>query len=152
MSTLPSDYEGNSLPPDEGGEDPLHQEDENEVWDLDILRSRHDARARAVQVLYAIEIGEQGLGEALDDLVRGGEQKYIEFARKLVQLAHSRRDELDRTIEEKARHWKLNRIAVLDRLILRMAMSELLYVKDVPPKVTINEAIEIGKHFSTDQS
>ena len=62
------------------------------------------------------------------------------------------RAEIDKLIKSKVMHWESDRIAVIDRMILRIGIAELLYFPDIPPKVTINEAIEIGKIFSTANS
>lgn len=114
--------------------------------------SRHDARVCALQVLYAVEVGEQHPRKACNELLVEGEQKYLDFARRLVLLSTKEKETLDAMIQKKTLHWELNRIALMDRLILRLALSELLNVSDVPPKVSINEAIELAKEFSTDQS
>ncbi len=114
--------------------------------------SRHEARARALQVLYAVEVAGHEPRTGFDDLVPGGEERYLEFGRNQVVLAAQHKERLQGLIQSKAEKWDLERIALLDRLILRLALCELFYLKDVPPKVTINEAIELAKEFSTDQS
>ncbi len=114
--------------------------------------SRHEARERALQVLYAVEIGKHEPRQAFDELVIGGEQRYLDFGRNQVVLAVQHKQELLEMIRTKAERWDLERIALLDQLILRLALCELFYLKDVPPKVSINEAIELAKEYSTDQS
>lgn len=114
--------------------------------------NRHEAREIALQVLYAIEIGEHDPSYAFRDLVEGGEPKQVEFARRLVKLSHQYRNRMDELIAKKSERWDLNRMALVDHLVLRLALVELFNVEDVPPKVTINEAIEVSKAFSTDQS
>ena len=76
----------------------------------------------------------------------------IEFVRDLVTLSLSLREEVDKYIISVAENWELDRIAMLDRIILEMSCVELLKFPTIPPKVTINEAIEIGKSYSTDKS
>lgn len=115
-------------------------------------KTRKDARMVALQVLYAIEINETDPEEAFQALVVGGERRHREFARALVHATHRNRQRMDSLIEGKSKRWNLDRMAVIDHLILRMALVELFQISDVPPKVTINEAIELGKDFSTDQS
>ena len=61
-------------------------------------------------------------------------------------------EELDRLIEQYSENWRLDRIDVIDRNILRMALFELLYCEDIPPKVTINEAIDLGKRYGSEDS
>ena len=75
-----------------------------------------------------------------------------EFALRLVSGTKDLRPELDVTLARVARNWDLRRMATIDRNLLRMAIFELLYCDDIPPKVSINEAIELGKKYSTANS
>jgi N utilization substance protein B len=65
-------------------------------------------------------------------------------------LAHCQ--EIDRLIEQYSEHWRLGRMAPIDRTILRIAIFELLYCEEIPPKVTLNEAVDLGKQFGSDAS
>jgi len=76
----------------------------------------------------------------------------VEFVRELVSLTLAMRNEVDAYIISVAENWQIDRIALLDRIIIEMACVELLKFPTIPPKVTINEAIEIGKNYSTDKS
>jgi N utilization substance protein B len=116
------------------------------------IHNRRDARRTALQVIYAVELSERDPEQVFDDLVQGGQERQVAFARELVRTTARHRGKLDEQIAAKSHRWDLNRMALLDRLLLRMALAELFYLEDVPPKVTINEAIEISKEFSTDQS
>lgn len=120
--------------------------------DIRGAQSRHDAREVALQVLYAVELAGHDPGAAFDELVQGGDKRHRDFARKLVMLTFRHKKRMDDLIASKSQRWDLNRMALLDHLLLRLALVELFYVDDVPPKVTINEAIEVAKGFSTDQS
>ena len=80
----------------------------------------------------------------------GGEAD--EFLRRLVLGVLEHCEELDRLIERYSENWRLDRIDVIDRNILRMALFELLYCEDIPPKVTINEAIDLGKRYGSEDS
>lgn len=135
------------------------------------MRRRTRAREAAVQFLYQIDLRE---GEAtgglaavasdswkaeleafLADAIRDGllpDEDSRDFARRLVEGTSSRCGEIDTLLRSVARNWDLRRMAVVDRNVLRMAVYELLHCTDIPPKVTINEAIEIGKKFSTANS
>ncbi len=62
------------------------------------------------------------------------------------------REKIDRLIEERSEHWRLDRMTIIDRNILRIAIFELLYCSEVPPKVTLNEAIDLGKRFGSEES
>jgi transcription antitermination protein NusB len=70
-----------------------------------------------------------------------------EFARILVNAASSNREKIDETLTGISRTWRLDRMARVDRNILRLAVAEMLYLPDIPARVTINEAIELGKRF-----
>ncbi len=74
------------------------------------------------------------------------------FASDIIEGTLSTLDEIDSVIKKAAEHWVLQRMAAVDRNILRFAVYELLYRKDIPPAVTINEAIEIAKKYSTSES
>jgi transcription antitermination factor NusB len=76
----------------------------------------------------------------------------IEFAKSLVQGVVENQSRIDTAIENSAQNWELARIATVDRNIMRQAIYELLFRSDIPPKVSINEAIELGKKFSTANS
>ena len=75
-----------------------------------------------------------------------------EFARDLVRGCLDKRSEVDAIISAAAQNWHLRRMAIVDRNILRMAVYEMLHIGEIPAKVSINEAIELGKRFSTKQS
>ncbi len=75
-----------------------------------------------------------------------------EFANAIVIGTRENIDSIDKIIKKTAEHWAINRIAVVDRNILRAATYELLYRSDIPPSVVMNEAIEISKKFSTEDS
>lgn len=118
------------------------------------MRRRTRARELAVQFLYQLDLrGEEVIG-SLQEFVEGetDDKDVREFAIRLTLGARNRQEETDRCLREVARNWDLSRMAVLDRNVLRMAVYELLHCPDIPPKVTINEAIEIGKKYSTSNS
>ena len=75
-----------------------------------------------------------------------------DFARSLVRGCLDNRPEVDAIISAAAQNWQLSRMAIVDRNILRMAVYEMLHADDIPAKVSINEAIEMGKRYSTQQS
>ncbi|MBI4690563.1 MAG: transcription antitermination factor NusB [Nitrospirae bacterium] len=77
------------------------------------------------------------------------DQDIKKFSSEIIEGTLSRLDEIDSTIKGAAEHWILERMAAVDRNILRFAVYELLYRNDIPPAVTINEAIEIAKKYST---
>ena len=74
------------------------------------------------------------------------------FAEDLIRGVLEKKDELDLRLQKYLRNWDMARMAVVDRNVLRMAIYELYYREDIPPVVSINEAIEIAKRFSTSES
>ena len=106
----------------------------------------------ALQVLYAMELAGHDPEGAFQELVNGGDERHREFARQLVHTTHRNSKRMDELIRSKSERWNLDRIALIDHIIMRMALCELFKMPDIPPKVTINEAIELGKEYSTDQS
>jgi len=81
-----------------------------------------------------------------------GDAEVQEYCTRLVEGVLARRQQIDQRLQAVARNWDLARMANVDRNILRLSMFELMYCRDVPPKVAINEAIELGKKFSTANS
>ena len=90
--------------------------------------------------------------EAAARKLNATEREILQFANKLVSGTLERRDEIDAKLQAVTRNWDLRRMAIVDRNVLRMAVYELMCCDDVPQKVAINEAIEIGKKFSTANS
>ena len=114
--------------------------------------SRRFAREIALKVAYAMEIRSCEYEEVLNDpLINDGELPPGYTVRLLTHVERYR-EHLDEIIRLKVEKWEFHRIAILDRIILRMATTELMYFPDVPPKVSINEAIEIAKTYSTSKS
>mgnify|MGYP000465773927 CR=1 FL=1 len=89
----------------------------------------------------------QSKDKDLDDIVYSTDE--INYAKKLVGYTFKYVNEIDKLIEEKLVNWAMHRLAIMDKIILRMCISEMLYMKDIPPKVSMAEGIEIAKQFST---
>jgi len=108
-----------------------------------------------MQALYAFELG-GGSQEEVDLRVLlaspNGKQADLDFARELFTKTIQHAAEADKIISQHAENWEFSRIALLDRLLLRMAICEILAFEEIPPKVSINEAIEIAKKYSTAKS
>lgn len=116
---------------------------------------RRKSREYALQILFQIDLqGKRINGKELEefwaDKQEGEDVK--DFTEDLVNGTVNRLDEIDSTIENVAKNWLIKRMAVVDRNILRFAAYEILYRKDIPSAVTINEAIEIAKKFSSKDS
>lgn len=74
------------------------------------------------------------------------------FAEYIIRGVHMHREEIDKLIASASEHWRIERMSVVDRNILRIALFEMLYCPDIPPKVSINEAVDLGKAFGTEES
>ena len=116
---------------------------------------RRKAREYALQILFRLDFTEKGidskdLEEFWSDKEALGEVR--KFAEELVRGTLNKLDDLDTMIEKVTENWLLKRMAAVDRNILRLSAYELFYKKDIPPAVTINEAIEIAKKFSSTES
>jgi transcription antitermination protein NusB len=118
------------------------------------VKKRSRGRELALQVLYQLDL----CGAELFDeraAYEGSEERDREsraFAAELVAGVRAHWAELDTSIRAVAQNWDIARMAVIDRNVLRLGTYELLHCKDIPPKVAINEAIELGKRFSTANS
>lgn len=118
------------------------------------MRKRTLARELALQILYQLDLrGHEVLNEVDEFLSRhASDPEVLGFARDLVFGCWERRSYLDARIEEVAKNWQISRMAAIDRNVLRLAAYELLFRDDIPPLVTINEAIELAKKYSTKNS
>jgi len=119
------------------------------------MRKRTRSRELALQILYMADVQGAAALDQSEEFFRehgGGDVEVIEYARALVHGTWEKRGEIDAILGAAAQNWQLHRMALVDRNILRLASHELLYPGDVPAKVAINEAIEMGKRFSTQQS
>jgi len=138
------------------------------------LPKRRLARERVMQMLYANELGgsdldllfkelvEKDLTEADERAASGkpsstvteGEEPNgaLTFARDLTFALVKHREEINNLITGKLQRWDIRRVALIDRLLIQIGITELLYFPEIPPKATINELIEIAKDYSTDES
>ena len=119
---------------------------------------RHRARETALQILYAWEIGHTDIDQAAHTFFThqwvgdGPPDEVRQFATELALETVSRLDAIDPLIADTTERWRPERMAVLDRLILRMAVCELLRKSGTPPAVIINEALELARTFSTEDA
>jgi N utilization substance protein B len=118
------------------------------------MSSRHRAREHVLKALYAFEQGEQSQSEIRRSMIDDGgvEDNVLEFARNLFDKVAGNLKDIDKIIIRLATNWDLERLAVVDKNILRMAICEVEYMPDIPIKVAINEAIELAKKYSTLES
>ncbi len=120
------------------------------------MRVRSRARAWALQVLYAWE-ARGGDGSPLALLREFEEERRIapasrEYLTQLLTVVAERRREIDATLAEALTNWRLDRLSVIDRNILRIGAAELLFIPDVPPRASIQEAIVLAEKFATAES
>jgi N utilization substance protein B len=118
------------------------------------MHERRKAREVALQVLYSLNFVDLDVEKALE-LFWGNfiaPKAAKDFAATLVVGTWSHREELDRLIDDCSDNWSLGRMSKVDISILRMSVFEFLYCDDIPPKVTINEAIDLGKTFGSENS
>jgi N utilization substance protein B len=116
---------------------------------------RTKARERALQALYQIDVASTDLEEALARFWRSFEpveREVREVAEALVRGVAAHRRQIDEAVEAVSVNWRVDRMAKVDRNVLRLAVHELLHRPDVPVKVVIDEAIELGKKFGSESS
>ena len=115
------------------------------------MSRRRKAREIALQTLYAQEVSGTDWKTAFDDNVerRKPSDEAVEYAERLVTNVMEERATLDSLIRDRLENWALERVSIIDRTILRIALSELLHCPEVPANVIMNEAIEIAQKFSS---
>jgi len=119
------------------------------------VRKRTRSRELALQLLYQLDARGEEAEALMEEFLQREEPddtELHEFTRCLVNGTQEAREEIDGLLAAAAENWRLDRMALVDRNILRMAVFEMLHLDEVPAKVAINEAIELGKRFSTKQS
>ena len=120
------------------------------------MGNRRKAREYVLKALFAHELGDDDAEHTIETILKplkeeSGRDSY-DFALKLFLRTLDHLEELDQVIAEHTKNWEVERIAVIDKILLRMALTEFLYTEDIPPKVSINEALEIAKTYSTPSS
>jgi transcription antitermination factor NusB len=118
------------------------------------MGKRRKARELAIQVHFHLEFNPDDPITAFNLICDTFKFKESirSFSKELVVGVYERRPDLDSLISQASRNWRLNRMPRLDKCILRLAVYEMLYMKDIPPKVSIDEAVEIGKKFGSEDS
>lgn len=119
--------------------------------------TRRKGREMAMQMLYQADLGKQTAEQVRKVFWSSREEKEVDeesrgFAEDLFRVATERQDEVDGLIEKHSQRWKIERMAVVDRNLLRMATAELLSYKSTPVPIVINEALEIGRKYSAPES
>ncbi|GIO23173.1 transcription antitermination factor NusB [Oceanobacillus sp. J11TS1] len=112
--------------------------------------NRHRAREKAFQTLFQLDMNEDEVNLAMESL-KEDERKDL-FLTMLIEGVINYKETIDSRIAENLENWSMERIAAVERTILRLAVYELLYVDDIPQNVSINEAIELAHTFGDEQS
>jgi N utilization substance protein B len=121
-------------------------------------QAKRRAREAALQMLYQCEVGRAGAQESIasywpsQDAEERLPERLREFANGLVRGTLDRREEIDHLLSANAQNWRLERMTVIDRTVLRMAVNEMLSEPETPSRVIINEAIELARSFSGDEA
>lgn len=118
------------------------------------MGTRRQARELAMQALFSMDMNTDYSTQAIADYCRSfpPNQKAYPYFHHLVTGVLQHKMDIDTVIERYANNWKIKRMAGVDRNVLRLAVFELLYCADIPAKVAINEAIDIGKKFGTPET
>ncbi|MFJ8237014.1 transcription antitermination factor NusB [Ureibacillus sp. NPDC094379] len=111
---------------------------------------RHEARQKALQVLFQLDNIELTVKEAIGHVL--GEEESDSFFEGLVNGTMEKKEEIDAVLAEKLENWSLSRLPKIERTVLRLALYELLYMEETPNRVVLNEAIELCKTFGDEKS
>lgn len=110
---------------------------------------RREAREKALQALFQIELNEMSLDQAIKNIMEDEQDDYME---KLVEGVMANKAEIDAIIEPNLDNWRMDRLSKVDLSLLRPSVYEIKYLDDVPNRVSLNESIEIAKIYSDEKS
>ena len=118
------------------------------------MGKRSKSREIALQVLYQIDVSNNDVEEAFNLFWHNftPSEDLKDFSQIIVQGVYHHIEEIDAIIEHYSEHWRLKRMSIVDRNVLRSAIFELMFCADVPTKVVLNEAVELGKKFGSNKS
>ena len=118
-------------------------------------QQKRQARITALQVIYAQEFHGSDTDTTFKHMLDPDatqEEDVLTYSKHLCSLTIQHLDETDKLIKQRSKNWDIERITIMDRLILRISLAEMLFEDEVPPKVSITEGVEIAKQFSTSES
>jgi N utilization substance protein B len=113
---------------------------------------RSEEREFAFRMLYAAEFNTDSWELQIERLDEKSQQKSTEYVNRIAAVYKKHKSDIDTVIIDNLENWKIDRIAIIDKIILRMALTEIFYFNEIPPEVSINEAIELAKKYSTARS
>ena len=118
-------------------------------------KQKRQARIITLQAIYAHEFNGSDLDDTCEFMLDGRNppiENVIKYGKQLSNLIFQHAVKIDRLIKNRSKNWDIDRITLIDKLILRMALVEMIYMDEIPPKVSIAEGVEIAKQFSTEDS
>ena len=118
-------------------------------------RQKRQARIITLQAIYARELQGSNLDDTCNFMMDSNNSpsgEVLKYGKQLSNLIFMHAVKIDKLIISRSKNWDFDRITIIDKLILRMALAEMVYVDEVPPKVSIAEGVEIAKQFSTEDS
>ena len=118
------------------------------------LHPRRVARECVLEALFAYQYNKDNTSLTINRVINNDSlrKENIEFIERLFNFVVDNKDSTDRIIQSHLKNWEFDRIAQIDRLLIKMGICEILYIKEIPPKVSITEMVEIAKIYSTDDS
>lgn len=114
--------------------------------------NRHQAREKAFQILFQLELNKQEIEEALKDISNEGASLQDPFLVKLAEGVTAKKEEIDTLISSNLENWSLDRVATAEKTILRIAAYEMTCMEDIPTNVSINEAVELANKYGDEKS
>jgi len=111
------------------------------------MPSRRHARIIALQCLFANEFLSEDPQSVCEKVCNSLEEEIVKFAAQLIQKAYENEKQISKLIKEHLRNWEYERVSILDRVLIKIAVTEMLFFPDIPVEVSINEALEISKEF-----
>ena len=121
---------------------------------MTLVKTRRFARELVLQGLYAAEMAETSPDKILEDLMsrHAVDTESREFIERLFNTSLNQKEWIRTQIEERLENWDITRVAIVDLLVLQMMIAEMVFLEDIPPKVSITEGVEIARKYSTDES
>ena len=121
---------------------------------MTFVKTRRFARELVLQGLYAAEMAETSPDKILEDLMSRHtvDTESREFMARLFNASLNQKEWIRTQIEERLENWDITRVAIIDLLVLQMMIAEMVFLEDIPPKVSMTEGVEIARKYSTDES
>ena len=121
---------------------------------MTFVKTRRVARELVLQGLYASEMTEGSPDKILEDLMSRHtvDTESREFTERLFNISLNQKEWIRTQIDERLENWDISRVAIVDLLVLQMMIAEMVFLEDIPPKVSIAEGVEIARKYSTDES